>query len=654
MEEENKPTGNSNKEILERLNARFPEVVEYWRDDFELSRDDQRFRNGEHWPDKIKIQRELDDRPCMVINRTENFIDQVTGDQRMNRPSIKVRPVDGDADPIVAKIYTGLIKDIEYQSTAGVAYDEAFDQAVGSGFGYFQFGTKYINPKSFDQEIVIKGIANCYSVYLDPHKRYGFVVEPMTKDEFKRAWPKADMIAFDLWDGERRQHWINGDEIVVAEYWERRPKKRTLNLLSDNSTVWADEMDEGYLEGKGLTILTFRESEDFEVWYHKTNGFEILEEKKWAGKYIPIVGVYGKSLNLDGKVIHRGLIRWSKDPIRMLDFARSSAAESLAIAPKVPWTMEEGQIEGHEAEWRDANKSSVSVLVYKNVTGVKAPRREPPAAVNMAAFTEAKASEEDLEAVMGIYKTGLGAPSNEKSGVAQRERKRESDTGTYAFIDNLSRALTEAGKIFVDLIPKIYDSERIIRILGLDEKEQFVLINKKMNAEEIGKYGMDKAKEGAFYDLSVGRYDVKVTTGPSYSTQRREASEGMMSFVSAVPEAGAATMDLIAEAQDWPMADKIAKRLRKMLPEGLAEPEEDEEQEEKEPQGPTPAEQLEAQKLQIEAEKLEIEKEKLEVERLKIAADLEKSVTEGEGRTQELIDAALVDFTEGMKEEASQ
>lgn len=644
------PTGNTHTEILQRLNDRWPVVQEYWKDDHEWAREDQRFRNGEHWPEQIARQRKLDDRPCMVINRTENFIDQVTGDQRQNRPQIKVRPEDGDADPIVAKIYTGLIKNIEYQSMADVHYDNAFDQAVGNGFGYFQFKTVYTDPKSFDQEIRVEGVDSCFSVFLDPHGRYGFVVERMPLDEFKRNYPKSDMTAFERDTTERKAAWLNNDSIQLADYWERRPVIRELNLLSDGSTMWADETNDAYLAEKGLTVITSRDSEDFEVWFHRTNGFEILEEKKWAGKFIPIVGVYGKMLNLDGQKIHRGLIRWAKDPIRMLDYARSAAAESLAIAPKTPWVAEEGQLENHEDEWRDANKTNTSVLAYKKVEGVTPPQRTQPAMVATGAFTEAKAAEEDLEAVVGIYKAGLGAPSNERSGIAQRERKRESDTGNFAYVDNLSRALVQAGKILVDLIPKIYDSERIIRIMGLDEKEQFVLINKEMNEEEAGKYGMEKAKGGAFYDLSVGKYDVKVTTGPSYSTQRREASEGMISFVGAVPEAGAATMDLIAEAQDWPNADKIAKRLRKMLPEGMAEPEDDEEQEEQEPQGPTPAEQLEAEKLEIEKAKLNVEMEKLEVEKLKIAADLEKSVTEGEGRTQELIDAALMDFAEGIKE----
>ena len=656
VEEIERPKGNTDEDVLTRVRARYPEVEEYWKEDFEKAKDDQKFRNGTHWPEAIEKQRVKDGRPCMVINRTENFIDQVTGDQRQNRPQIKIIPSEDGSDPIVAEIMTGLIRNIEYQSTADTAYDGAFDQGVGNGFGWFQFETKYCDPKSFNQEIGIKQIENCFSVLKDPLGRYCYVIERMSKEEFSINYPDASMVAFDKgqkWRGST--NWLSGDTIMLADYWERRPITRTLLLLDNEKTVYKDEISDEYMAKHSLKILKERKSESFEVWWHKTNGFEILESKPWPGTIIPVVGVMGKCLNLDGKNIHRSLIRWAKDPLRMLDYARSSAAETLALAPKIPYVAEEGQIEGHEQEWADANKSNSSVLVYKRVEGVpNAPQRQEPATMNTAAFTEAKASEEDLEAVMGIYKAGLGAPSNERSGIAQKERKRESDTGTFAFIDNLTRALTEAGKIFVDIIPKIYDAKRVIRIKNLDETEQFVMINGKIEGGDVKKYGIpEKTEEGAFYDLKVGKYDVQVTTGPSHATQRREASEGMIDFVEAVPDTGPVIMDLIADVQDWPGKEKLVKRLKKMLPPEMRDKEEgeEEEQEQEPPPPPTPAEQIEMQKLEIEAEKLRVEMEKLDVDRMKIAADATKAAQDGDERIAEIAtdiaNKALQDFTEG-------
>ena len=627
----------------------------------DLAVDDQRFLNGEHWPVEVEKARETDKRPTLTINRFPAFLDQVVGDQRLNKASIKVRPVDDDSDVTVADIQSGIIRNIEYLSSAEAIYDYCLEQAAGSGMSYFMLATQYENEDSFLQEPRIKVIKNSFSTYLDPNAKeldksdaeWGFVIEDMAREEFHRKYPehgKEEGKGGQDWSrgrGEEVSKWFTADEVRVASYYKKVRTKRLIALLSNGAVVdkkdatpeallgWANEepeMEGAFdvsIQNPPLEIVKERTVEDVEVLHYKITGAKILEgPNKWVGKYIPIIPVCGKELNVQGRVIYRGLIRFAKDSARMYNYWRTAATEVVALAPKTPWVATAKQIEGYEHDWKNANTQNISVLTYKHQTGVPMPQRTSPASLPVGMVNEAQVSVEDMKAVIGIYDAKLGARSNEKSGVAIRERKRESDVGTFAFIDNLHRAIGFAGRQLVDIIPKLYDTPRIVRIRGLDDKEGFVMINQEIPLETKGKYTYDNkaVKEGdkpAFYDLKSGKYDVVVETGPSFSTQRVEASESMISFVSAVPAAGEATMDLVAKAQDWPNKDEFVKRLEKILPEGMVEPEEGAEEEP--PPPPSPQEQMaiEAQQreMALEEAKIQVEFGKLEVEKMKIAQD---------------------------------
>jgi hypothetical protein len=661
MPEDSKQNLSSDEALTAEALERWKQANDAEQENRLLAVDDQKFLNGEHWPSNIKKDREDDKRPCLTINRFPSFLDQVVGDQRQNRPRIKVRPVDDDADPIVADILSGVIRNIEYQSKAEAIYDYSLEQSAGSGTSYFLLATQYANNDSFDQEAKIKRIKNSFSVYLDPDAQeidksdanWGFVIEDFSRAEFKRRYPDAEDEGQDWLKGvgEEYSDWFTLDKVRVADYYKKVYSKRTIVLLSDGTVI--DKTEFETLSAKGVlddgidmpapTVVKERVVEDVKVIHHKITGNTILEESKtWAGENVPIIAVLGKELNVQGRTIYRGLIRHAKDSAQMYNFWRTASTEVVALAPKSPWIATPEQVEGHEPAWKRANVKNISLLKYNHVHGVPMPQRTSPAAIPTGMVNEAQVSIEDQKAVIGIYDAGLGARSNETSGIAIRERKRESDVGTFAFVDNLSRALTNAGRQLVDVILKIYDTPRIVRIRGLDDSERFVMINQEIPLEGAEKYTYDgkapKDGKAPFYDLGVGKYDVVVETGPSFSTQRVEASESMMAFVAAVPTAGELTADLIADAQDWPKRDEFVKRLRKALPPGVAEPEEGEEQEIQQP--PTPEEMMAQQTQQAQAEletrKLDLEFEKLEVERMKIAADVNKVEAETEGKEGEL------------------
>jgi hypothetical protein len=360
--------------------------------------------------------------------------------------------------------------------------------------------------------------------------------------------------------------WFDGDSIRVAEYWRKEPETKTIALLSDGRVIDKGE-DEAALsqilgqpgsDGNLITIVRERQVESFCIYCYKCSGAEVLEKKKWAGRFIPIVPVYGKRINIEGQDKYRGVVRFSKDAQRVYNYMRSTLVEAVALTPKAPYMATPKMIEGFEQQWKKAHTKNYPVLMYNvdaSAPGGGKPSREPPIEVQAGLYAEVKQSDYDIQATTGMYKPSLGAEGREESGKAILARQREGDVGTFAFVDNLSRALKHTGEILVDLIPRIYDTERQVRILGADGNEDFVVLNQTVVDPETG-------EEIIVNDLSKGRYDVSITTGPSYTTARQEAAAQLMDLLKIDPQIANAVSDLMVKWLDMPGAQELEKRLR--------------------------------------------------------------------------------------------
>lgn len=559
--------------LLETARKRFDLAVDAESDIRTEALDDLEFRSGKQWPDEVKKARELDRRPCLTINRLPQFVRQVTNDQRQNRPSIKVSPVDESADIDTARVYQGLIRHIEYNSNADVAYDTAFEGAATKGLGYLRVITDYVDPTSFDQEIFIKRIRNSFSVYVDPHYQepdgsdmdWGFIFEVMSADDYKNQFKSSELASMQDWSsiGDNMPGWVMKDSVRVAEYFYKTFKEVEIALLSNKQVVEKSSLPETLPEG--LTIVSTRMTILPAIQWCKINGVEVLEKTDWLGQWIPIIPVLGDELDINGRKVLEGIVRHAKDPQRMYNYWASSETETIALAPRAPFIGVEGQFEGHENEWKSANIKNHAFLQYKpkSIGGVPVgpPQRnvfEPP----VQAITQARAqSSDDLKATTGIYDATLGNRSNENSGIAIQRRNSQAQVSNFHYIDNLSRALRHVGRIIVDLIPKVYDTPRIMRIIGEDGTPDMVKVN-----EPFQEGGQLKQ-----YALGVGKYDVTVSTGPSYATKRQEAAQTMLDFTKALPQTAPLISDLIVRNMDWPGAQQIADRLKKGLPPGVAE-----------------------------------------------------------------------------------
>jgi len=546
------------KQLLEEAKRRFQQCVENDVDVRSEYLKDLRFRVGDQWPEGIETSREKDNRPSLVINRLPQFTRQVTNDARQNKPGLKVAPVE-DGDVEVAEIYNGLIRHIEQASDAQIAYDTAIDSQVTGGFGYFRLLTEYCTDEGFDQEIKIKRILNALTVYFDPNAqepdysdaRFAFIVEDMTSDAFKLAYPKSKLSSMADFSAIGDDVFIQGDTMRVAEYFKVVMEDSKLYLLEDGQIV--DKVPEGMkaLKERVVSIPTVK-------WY-KISATEILEESVWPGKWIPIIPVLGEEHIVNGKRILVGLIRYARDPQSMLNYWVSAQTEAIALAPKAPWLMAEGQDEGYKHLWENANRDNQSRLIYKptslNGTTLPAPHRltaEPPVQAMMNATNMAG---QFLKDTTGIYDASLGAHGNETSGRAILARQKEGDVSTFHFIDNFSRSIKHMGRQLVDLIPKIYDAPRIIRIVGENGDEKMVPVNQPIDGQ-VAK----------IFDLTTGKYDVVLESGPSYSTKREQSAQMMLDISNSYPQLWQVAGDILVKSFDWPGAAELSNRLKLLLP----------------------------------------------------------------------------------------
>jgi hypothetical protein len=554
-------------DILKDAQEAFDLAAEAEEENRKEALDDIRFaRLGEQWPDNVKKQREREQRPCLTINRLPSFIRQVVNDARQNKPSIKCHPADDEADVETAEIMNGLIRNIEYTSNADVAYDTAIENSVTCGIGYWRVKLDYAHDDSFDMDLCIDRIANVFSVYGDPHSvaadssdwNSAFVTEMMKKAAFEKKYKGAEAVDWQsLGYTTLKQPWSEGEQIMLAEYWTREEVSRLIVALNDGSIIDADRYKaaKDVFDVMGLQVTGERTTKSWKVRQYLLTGAEVLEKNDWAGKYIPIIPVYGDEINVEGKRYFRSLIRDAKDPQRMFNYWRTTSTEMVALAPKAPFIGPKGAFKSDLDKWNTANTQSHAFIEYD---GQQPPQRQGYAGPPAGAIQEALNAADDLKAIMGIYDASLGARGNETSGRAILARQHQGDTSTFHFIDNLARAIRHTGRILIDLIPTVYTGDRVIRVLGPEgDDPKTVPLGKPTETEE----GVAK-----IYDLTVGKYDLVVETGPSFSTKREEAATQMTELIRVYPQAAPLIGDLLAKNLDWPGADEIAKRMKAMLP----------------------------------------------------------------------------------------
>lgn len=638
---------NSVEEYLEDLRDTYTLDVQADEDNRKAALEDKKFVAGDQWDPLVLEQRR--GLPCLTINTIPQFTAQLVGDWRTNRNAIKVLPAE-DGDKNVADVRSDLIRAIETKHRSSRVYDNAFESMVQCGDGAYRIAVQYANEDVFDQEIAILPIDDALSVVwdrlsIDPTGRdatHCFVDDSMPTKEFKQHWPEADpsLLGQDERKALTAEGWFDQGTVKITEHWRMLERKRLLVMFEDgviypfDKNTSPEQMNE-YMNAHGRLLRT-RIAPCRYAQMHLVTGHKILAGPyEWKLNRLPIIRMAGRTISVGDKRIRHGVIRYMKDVVRLRNFWRSINAEQLGYAPKAQWIATESSVEGREDSIRKAHLTRDPLLIVNDdaVIGQTIQRVDPPA-MQMALIQEAQANVQDMKDVTGIHDASLGIKSNETSGRAIMARQREGDIASLTYYDNGNAAILEGGDVINQLIGQIYDGTRIVRIIGEDEQPKLVTINDPMNPDSP--------------NIAVGNYDVAITTGASYTTRRVEAAEAMMEAVQVFPQMMEVAGDLVAKAQDWPGAEELSERLRKLIPPHLLSEKERAEmgdtgvnmqqimQQQAQMQEQMAAGLQELQKLkeenltlktkaEIEARKLEIEEFKAETDRIKVIGEFAKA-----------------------------
>ena len=537
-----------------------------WRDIYDKASDDMQFvydvGNGQ-WPTDMRRKRERDRRPVLTINKLQKFVRTLRGDALQNRPRMKVIPVDSFGDVKKAKLYNDLIREIEYLSNAPTAYDTGYGHAIASSIGFFRIATEFEDKNTFDQSLRIKRILNPSSVLFDPSAvefeledaRYCFVETLIDRKEFEARWPDAAANDFVGTGAKLFGNWLQGDKLRIAEYFYKESVKKTLVQLDNGEILTlSDQITPEFIQSNGNKIVRDRVVNSHVVKWVKMNGIEVLERADWPGKGIPIIPIFGDEIVVEGKRYYLSFFRGAKGSQQMYNYWATAATETVALAPKMPYMVDHRQIDGFEKEWDEANQKNRMYIRYNAIQGLQKPTREKGADIPAAIMTMMRSTAFDIEDHLGRYESSKGEASNERSRVAIVERIRQSDKGTFAFVDNFKKAIMAGTRQLIDLIPKVYDTQRALRIMDEAGNERI----ENVNVPIMGTDGNPTVAN----DLSVGKYDLIATVGSSYGSKREEMVDTMIKSMQFAPMLAPVIAPLVFKFSDVPGAEEIYKEVK--------------------------------------------------------------------------------------------
>lgn len=562
---------SEDEEILKEATERFQRIQSDDKENRDSYRADTLFvySPGNQWPEDVRQVRSGWREPCLEFNQLKQFVSQVVNDQLQNRPGIRYFPASGDASKEVAEILQGMARNIENESNAEAVYDNAFKSAVVGGRGAWRVCSEYSSADSFNQKIVIKPIDDMMNVYADldyeqpdgSDRNFVFIACRYNREEFKRKWPNANPVNFDMLEA----CWSDSkDSIIVADYYRRVCKKRTLVMMTDGNTGFKDELPPADQWPEGVSIEREREVEDYKVEWFTINGYEVLERYEWPGQCIPVVIIAGDDMIINGKRCYQGLTRHARDAQAMLNYGMTQQAIHLSLTPRAPWVMAEGQNEGYEEMWRDANTRNFSALIYKptSLDGVPLPppQRTAPALPDAGYQAWTQMMIGMIKSTIGMYEQSLGQKGNEQSGKAIVARERQGDNATFNFVDNLAAGIAFTGRLLAEAFPVYYDTEQMVQVINPDDTRKMVMINQQLPNPDNPLQAI-KAN-----DITVGKYAVVSESGPSYATKRQESADNLLQLTKVVPQIGVAAPDILVRSLDLADADIIADRVKAMLP----------------------------------------------------------------------------------------
>ena len=624
--------------LMARIRNFYDEGVGSWEENRRMHSEDLNFiYNSEaqgQW-DPVVLQNRRG-KPCYTFNRCLQPVNLVVADMRQTTPAGKVRPASDGASEPVADIYGGLCRSIEQCSRADSTYKEQFKFAVAGGFGAWRVMPTYMTDDgdgAFDQVLRLINISNPQTVVWDPQcadpcggdANKCIVAERIDEKIYEQLYRDGDGQSFTV--SRDSYGWFTDKEVRIAEYFERIPRNKKIAKMTDGTVVDYDadlKAQEAHFDEMGITYQSHgvtriakdkqgrpmvRDTVVWQVMWVKCDGTNVLEGPYYYDwRRIPVIRCPGRYINIEGRRKFQSLIRHAKDAQRSYNSRASDMIERSALLPKAPYLVTETMIKGFEDQWNQANTQSRPYLPYNPDSKVPEgmPHRMEPLDLPQGALALAQMSIQDIQATIGYFDPALGNAEdmNRVSGKALVQHTKRSDLGSFEFIDGFRQALQLTWEMMIDMIPTVYDSERVERIIGHDGVEKMVTVNQPQDGSE-----------DLINDLAKGHYDVEVTIGPSFQSARQEALDTLIAFSEALPNTAPMIADLLAKNVDTPDAQEMARRLRiPLIQQGLIQPTDAEKQANPNLMQPSPAQLAEQKRQEDEAALLAAKKNKMEAD----------------------------------------
>jgi hypothetical protein len=564
-------TKSEREEVAKRARERFELAHDQDHENRRRQDEDTRFvyEDGASWPAKTRAERKAAGDPCMSFPQLRQFVSQVVNEQRQQRPAIHVYAIhDSKESNETAELLQGLIRGIERDSRAEAVYDWGYQHTVLGGRGYWRVVSQYESPDSFNQVLVIQRITDPLSVFMDQNytdpdggdREWAFVIERVAREEYKRRWPNASLADFTS-----ESKWCpTQDEVVVADYYERKLVPKKLLMLVNGEVGFEEDLKKQY--GDAMPpVQQERVTDVYKVcWYKVGGGGEVLEQYEWPGTIIPIICSMGDEVIIDGKRHFMGLIHQAKDAQTLFDFGMTQQAVKLSLTPRAPFIATKEAVENYDQMWKTANTANWSTLVYngfrKDGTPIPPPQRTEGALIDSGWLNWSQQMQGLMRSCIGLYENTLGMRGQEVSGRAILAREQQGDNATFHFLDNFSRAIALTGRILLECIPTYYDTQRMVTLVGEDDEAKPTVINQQVPDP------MFPARSIRVKDITVGKFAVRVEAGRGYATKRKEMAELTMEMVKAFPPIMQFAGDIVMRVQDIPDADQLAERFKAMLP----------------------------------------------------------------------------------------
>jgi hypothetical protein len=575
---------------LKQAQEMYEDAMAATREQRQQIEEDLRFSdpsNPQQWDETVKRQRETDPggaRPCLVMDHTGQYVANVAGQVNKSPPAIHTVPVGSGSDIKVSEQLDGIFRHIEYASRAQTHYGVALTSAARTGVGYLVVRPEYVDRALGYQEPRISSEADPLRVVFDPWSvqldgsdaTFGYLLTSLSEREFERKFgAKAEKKSFGSSDRQMNGH-NERKSIIIAEQWYKEEKTRNILIWIDaegNETTGSENEYWAACQAAGMQLHFLRNYTDKYqcVKWRTMSGAEILDTAKnqdgsealYPADSIGIVPVYGYWGISEGRMKYCGIPRRAMNPQRAYNYHMSEQLAYMGSAPKSPWITSVRAIRGLEALWDRASTDSRAYLPFNDLDTegtISAPQRMNLSVNLQNHMAGAEQALHDLEATIGMYQANLGAPSNEQSGVAIDARKEQGEASTSHFPQNLAASLGQVGRIIVQMIPKLIDTKRQMQIMGFDMKPGNVTIDPEQQQ------AVKQTDQGVVINPNVGKYDVRVVVGASFSTQRSQAQTALSEVMRTSPNLTPAIAPLWAQNLDIPHADKLAQVLAAMAP----------------------------------------------------------------------------------------